>query len=140
MKVKDTMSTDVKCIRPNNSIQEAADQMRSLDVGILPVCGDNDKLVGVLTDRDIVTRSAASGNDPKQVLVSDIMTQKVHYCHDDQDVTEAAQQMREQQVRRLLVINQDKRLVGIISLGDLAVRSDEDKCCEETLEAVSVRV
>jgi len=138
MKIKDVMTTNVVCIRPEATIHEAAEQMRSLNVGLLPVCGPEDKLVGVLSDRDIVIRSTAGGNDPKAALVSEIMTQKVYYCLEEQDIAEAAKMMEQQQIRRLIVINDQKRLAGIVSLGDLAVKSDQPDLCEQTLEAVSV--
>jgi CBS domain-containing protein len=124
-------------MRPTASLQEAARKMRDLDVGPLPVCGDNDRLVGMLTDRDITVRAVAEGQDPKTARVQDIMTPDITYCFEDQDITEAARLMEEKQIRRLVVLNRDKRLVGIVSLGDLAVKTGDKKVSSEALEQVS---
>ena len=103
---------------------------------MLPVC-DGDRLVGVITDRDITVRSVAQGHDPKTARVQEVMTPEVIYCFDDEDVKEAAKKMEEKQVRRLPVLNREKRLVGIVSLGDLAVRTGKEKLAGEVLERVS---
>jgi CBS domain-containing protein len=105
--------------------------------GPLPVC-DNDRLAGLITDRDIAVRAVAEGCDPRTTTVKDVMTPDVVYCFEDQDVQEAAQLMREHQVRRLVVLNRDKRLVGIVSLGDLAVETGDEKLAAKTLEHVSL--
>ena len=137
MQVKEVMTRGVECTRPGASLQEAARKMRDLDVGPLPVCGDNDRLVGMLTDRDITVRAVAEGQDPKTARVQDVMTPDVLYCFEDQDVAEAARLMEENQVRRLAVLNSDKRLVGIVSLGDLAVETGGSQVAGKTLEQVS---
>jgi CBS domain-containing protein len=137
MQVRDVMTKGAECIRPSNSLQEAAQKMKNLDVGPLPVC-DNDRLVGLITDRDIVVRAVAEGCDPRNTTVQNVMTPDVLYCFEDQDVPEAARLMRAQQVRRLVVLNQDKRLVGIVSLGDLAVETGDEKLVGKTLEHVSL--
>ncbi len=137
MQVKEVMTRGVECISPTASLEEAARKMRDLDVGPLPVCGDNDRLVGMITDRDITVRAIAEGQNPKTARVQDIMTPDITYCFDDQDVSEAAQIMKEHQVRRLVVLNRDKRLVGIISLGDLAVQARDEGLSSETLERIS---
>jgi len=111
--------------------------MRELDVGVLPVCGDHDRLVGMITDRDITIRATAGCCDPGGTCVRDIMTPNLIYVFEDQDVTEAAQLMKENQIRRLVVLNHDKRLVGIVSLGDLAVDTRDEEMAGATLEAVS---
>jgi CBS domain-containing protein len=111
--------------------------MRNLDIGALPVCGDNDRLVGIITDRDITIRATAGCCDPAGTCVSDVMTPGIIYVFEDQDVTEAAHLMEENQIRRLVVLNQDKRLVGIVSLGDLAVKAGDDELSGEALELVS---
>jgi CBS domain-containing protein len=111
--------------------------MRDMDIGPLPVCGDNDRLVGMLTDRDITVRAVAEGQDPRTAKVRDAMTPDIVYCFEDQDVSEAAQLMKDQQIRRLVVLNRDKRLVGIVSLGDLAVETGDERLAGNTLEAVS---
>src|SRR3954447_24071874 len=137
MQVKEVMTRGVECTRPDASLQEAARKMRDLDVGRLPVCGDNDRLVGMLTDRDITLRAVAEGQDPKTARVQDVMTPDVLYCFEDQDVAEAARLMEENQVRRLAVLNSDKRLVGIVSLGDLAVKAGDEKPSGAALGQVS---
>jgi CBS domain-containing protein len=136
MKVSDVMTRDVECISPDTTIREAAQKMSNLDVGPLPVC-DNDRLAGMLTDRDITVRAVAQGADPNHTTVRDVMTREILWCFEDEDVQRAAQQMREKQVRRLLVLNRDKRLVGIVSLGDLATETGNEKMAGHTLEAVS---
>jgi len=137
MQVRDVMTKGAECVRPSNSLQEAAQRMKTLGVGPLPVC-DNDLLVGLITDRDIVVRAVAEACDPRTTTVQNVMTPDVLYCFEDQDVQEAAQLMCEQQVRRLVVLNRDKRLVGIVSLGDLAVETGDEKLVGKTLEQVSM--
>ena len=136
MKVCEVMSTDVQCTRPDATLHQAADKMKSLDVGSLPVC-HQDKLVGMITDRDIVVRSVAEGHDPETDHVGDVMSSELFYCFEDQDVSETAHMMKEKQVRRIPVLNRNKRLVGIVSLGDLAVAPCSDDLVEETLEGIS---
>jgi len=136
MRVSQVMTRNAECINPDASVQEAAKRMKSLDVGALPVC-DNDRLVGVITDRDIAVRSVAEGRDPRADRVQATMTPELVYCFEDEDAADAARRMQEKQVRRLPVLNRDKRLVGIVSLGDLAVEARDDKLSGETLERVS---
>jgi CBS domain-containing protein len=131
------MTSEVECTQPSATIREAAQRMRDLDVGILPVCGENDRLAGMITDRDIAIRAVAGGFDPVKATVRDVMTPNVIYCFEDQDISEAAQLMQENQVRRLVVLNDEKRLVGVLSLGDLAVDVGDDELAGHTLEAVS---
>ena len=137
MQVREAMTRGVECVRPETPLAEAARKMREMDVGPLPVCGDNDRLVGMLTDRDVTVRATAEGSDPAGTRVRDVMTPEVIYCFDDQDVAEAARLMKERQVRRLVVLNRDKRLVGIVSLGDLAVETGDEVLAGNTIEAVS---
>jgi len=118
------MTRGVKTIRPEGTVQEAARIMKDLDVGPLPVC-DGHRIVGMVTDRDITIRSTAEGKDPKAQSVSEVMTGDAVACRQDDDVSEAARLMNERQVRRLLVLDDDNRLVGIVSLGDVATQSDE---------------
>jgi CBS domain-containing protein len=136
MRVSEVMTRDVEYIRPDATLQEAAAKMEAWEIGVLPVCAD-DRLVGMLTDRDITIRATAVGMDPSLALVGDIMTPGVISCFEDELVIDAALLMQENQVRRLVVLNRDMRLVGIVSLGDLAVESNEDQLTESTLEAVS---
>jgi CBS domain-containing protein len=136
MKLKEIMSRDVEVIHPNSMLQEAAGKMKTLDVGSLPVC-DNRKLVGILTDRDIAVRAVAAGRDPKRTTVSDTMTPELVYCFEDQDVKEAAKMMERYQIRRLPILDRSQQLVGIVSLGDLAVETDNERMSGEVLEEVS---
>lgn len=137
MQIKDVMTPGVECTQPSATLREAAQKMRDLDVGPLPVCGDDERLAGMITDRDITVRAVAEGRDPGTTLVRDVMTPKVIYCFEDQDVSEAARLMEENQVRRVVVLNDQKRLVGILSLGDLAVDVGDEQLAGHTLEAVS---
>jgi CBS domain-containing protein len=137
MQVRDVMTTGAECVRPADSLQDAARKMKDLDVGPLPVC-EGDRLVGMITDRDITVRATAEALPPMLGQVQDVMTRDVVYCFEDQDVQEAARLMREHQVRRLVVLNRDKRLVGIVSLGDLAVETGDEKLAGQTLEHVSL--
>jgi CBS domain-containing protein len=118
MKVSEAMSRDPCLVRPQQSIAEAASLMAERDIGALPV-GDNDRLVGMITDRDIAIRAIAVGRGPDTV-VQDVMSSDVQYCFDDEDLEHVAKNMAAIQVRRLPVVNRDKRLVGIVSLSDLA--------------------
>jgi CBS domain-containing protein len=136
------MTPHVEVIHPDATLREAAQKMQTLDVGPIPVC-DGDRLQGMLTDRDITIRATAQGRDPNTTRVREVMTPDIVYCFEDQDVEEAAQIMEERQIRRLVVLNRDKRLVGIVSLGDLATQTgDEELDAEElseTLSGVSTR-
>lgn len=136
MKVSEVMTRGAECTRPEATLQQAAEQMRQLNVGSLPVCG-NDKLVGMITDRDIAVRSTASGDNPMLGKVQDVMTPTIVHCYEDQDVSEAAKIMKDKQIRRLVVLNRDKRLVGIVALGDLAVDANDDRMTGDALEAIS---
>jgi CBS domain-containing protein len=137
MQVKEVMTQGVECAQANDTIASAAQKMKELDVGALPVCGDGDRLVGMITDRDITTRATAGCCNPGDTSVKDVMTPNIVYVFEDQDVTDAAGLMKENQIRRLVVLNRDKRLVGIVSLGDLAVDTHDDELAGATLEAVS---
>src|SRR5690242_20038396 len=137
MQLKDIMTPKPECIGPEATLQEAARRMRDLDVGPLPVCGENDRLAGMITDRDITVRAVAEGKDPKTTPVREAMTKDVIYSFEDQDVQEAARTMQERQVRRLVVLDRDKRLVGIVSLGDLAVETGDRQRAGEVLQDVS---
>jgi len=136
MRVREIMTRGVQCVGPDTTLQEAARKMRDLDVGPLPVC-ENDRLAGIITDRDITVRAVAQGLNPATTRVRDVMTPDVHYCFEDQHILEAARLMKEQQIRRILVLNNDERLVGIVSLADLAVDAGDDELSGDTLEAVS---
>ena len=118
MKVKDAMTRDVRLVRPNQSIREAAHLMAELDIGCLPV-EDNDRMVGMITDRDIAVRAVSEGRGP-DTPIREVMSREVKYCFDDQSVDEVTRNMGDIRVRRLPVVDRNKRLVGILSLGDLA--------------------
>ena len=136
MKLKEIMTREVEIVHPDDSLQTAAQKMRYRNVGFLPVC-DGDRLIGVLTDRDIALRATAEGVDPSKSLSKEWVTNPVVYCFEDQDVDEAAQLMREHQIRRLVILGRDdKRLVGVVSLGDLATNIEEKKS-GEVLQEVS---
>lgn len=124
MRVCDAMTPSVQLCTPQDSIRDAAEAMTALNVGLLPVA-DNDRLVGMISDRDIATRGVAMGRGP-DALVRDVMTTDVKYCFEDQDLDEITRNMADIQVRRLPVLDRDKRLVGIIALGDIAVSKAGD--------------
>jgi len=136
MLISEIMTRNVQTIPPNSTLREAARMMRDLDVGGLPVC-DGDRLVGFITDRDIVVRAIAEGEDPDTCRIADVMTAEVVWCYEDADVEEAGRLMEERQVRRLAVVDRNKRLVGILSLGDLAVEVEDEDFAGEILEQVS---
>lgn len=119
MLVKECMTKDVELTSPSTKISEAARKMRDGNFGMLPV-GENDRLVGMITDRDITIRLVAEGKDPDECTVKEIMSPRVLYCFEDQDIEDAAHNMGENQIRRLPVLNREKRLVGILSLADIA--------------------
>ncbi len=119
MKVRETMTRDVAIARPDQTIAEAAQLMVQYDFGVLPV-GEEDRLIGMITDRDIALRAVATGQGP-DTPVHLVMTPDVKYCFDDEDTAHVARNMGDQQVRRLPVVNRSKQLVGILSLGDVAL-------------------
>ena len=127
MKLSEIMTRDVVVMQPDDSLQSAAKKMRDRDIGFLPVC-DGEDLIGVISDRDITVRALADGMDVSIMLGRDLMTSPAIYCFDDQDVSEAAQIMEENQIRRLVVMSrEDNRLVGVVSLGDLARHATTDR-------------
>jgi CBS domain-containing protein len=136
MQVSEVMTRKAECIAPEANLQKAAQRMKALDIGALPVC-DHDRLTGMLTDRDIILRCVSEGHDPKQDRVRDAMTRQIVYCFEDDDVTRAAELMKSKQVRRLPVLNRGKRLVGILALGDLAVETGVGQLAGQALEGLS---
>jgi CBS domain-containing protein len=135
MKVKDAMTRDVRMTRPDQRICDAALLMAELDIGVLPV-EENDRLVGMITDRDIAVRAVAEGRGP-DTPIGEIMSREVLYCFDDQTVDEVSQNMADKRVRRLPVMNRQKRLVGILSLGDLAQYEQAQDEAGEALGGIS---
>jgi CBS domain-containing protein len=123
MQIRDIMTQGPEVVHLDAAAIEAATKMRELDVGSLPVC-DGERLEGIITDRDIAIRLVAEGLDASTTKVSDIMTPGVNYCFDDQTVEEASALMEAQQIRRLPILNREKQLIGMLSLGDLAVRTE----------------
>jgi len=122
MKVSKCMTRDVQLVNPTQSIRDAARMMAEIDAGALPV-GQDDRLVGMITDRDIAVRAVAEGKSP-DTPIREVMSREVLYCFDDQELKDIARNMGEMKVRRLPVLNRDKRLVGIVSLGDLARKEE----------------
>ena len=121
MNVREVMSRDVKIASPEDTLQHAAELMVDIDAGVLPV-GENDRLVGMLTDRDITVRAVAKGKAPDRTKVREVMSPEIKYIYDDESLEDAAENMGKLQIRRLPVLNREKRLVGIVSLGDLALK------------------
>jgi CBS domain-containing protein len=136
MKVKDVMTHEVECVGPQATLQEAAARMKSLDVGPIPVC-EADRVIGILTDRDIVVRAVAEGRDARTTPVQDVMTRDLVCAHEDDDVKDAARLMKEHQVRRVIVLTRDNRLAGIVSMKDIAVDTGDKKMAGDVLEKVS---
>lgn len=124
MNISQVMTPDVKVVSPTDSLQSAAFLMRENDVGLLPV-GENDRLIGMLTDRDITIRAVAEGLSPEETEVQQVMTSEVEFIFDDYPVEEAARYMSELQVRRLPVVDRNHRLVGIVSLGDVSLSKQQ---------------
>jgi CBS domain-containing protein len=135
MKLAEIMTRDPEWIRPETSLEEAACRMRELDTGFIPV-GDGDRLRGIITDRDIAVRAVAEGLDTT-TPVEEVMTQNVVYCFEDQDVRDAADLMAEKQVRRMVVLDRNKNLTGIISLGDICVRCGDEEMVTNILDDIS---
>jgi CBS domain-containing protein len=134
VKVSEVMTRQVEIASPDDTLRKAAGRMAELDTGVLPV-GEGDRLVGMLTDRDIAVRAVAQGKGP-DAKVRDAMTPDVKYCFEDEDLDAVVRSMGEQKVRRLPVMGRDKRLVGIVSLGDVAVYADS-KQTDAAVSAVS---
>ena len=134
MKVSEIMTTNVECVSPESSIAELARKMKMLDVGFLAVC-ENDRLVGTVTDRDIVIRGIAGSSDLNACLARDVMTKEVHWCLEDNDIKDVAKKMRDTEVRRMLILSSEKRLVGVVSIGDIS--KVEEKESGKTLKDIS---
>jgi len=135
MKIREILTKNPEVIGPDDMICTAARKMRESDVGMLPVCHGG-QLMGCLTDRDLAIRAVAGARDPLSTKVREIMTPELFYCFENDSLEDAARFMEEKQVRRLPVLNHSKRLVGIVSLGDLALRTHDEHLVEEVLEHV----
>lgn len=136
MQLKNIMTPAVERLPKNASVQEVAQKMKTIDVGMIPVY-DGDRLVGMVTDRDLALRVVAEGRDGATTPAYDVMTPEVIYCYEDQRVEDAAAVMEQQQIRRLIVLDRDKRLVGIVSLGDMATHRQSKKVAGEALSEIS---
>ena len=123
MQVSEIMTREVETIAPDASLQAAAEAMEAMGVGLLPVC-DGKRLVGTITDRDIVVRAVAAGGSPVDALVKDCMTEDVAYAFCDEETEEVLERMKVLQVRRLVILDRDKNLAGIVALGDIATEPD----------------
>ena len=119
MKVKDAMHKGVEWVGPDTPVSEVAKRMRDKDIGAIPV-GENDRLVGMVTDRDIACRAVANGKDLSKTSARDVMTKGIVYCRDSEELDDASRIMEQRKLRRLPVINDRKRMVGMLSLGDVA--------------------
>lgn len=135
MKLKDIMTTDVMVVSPETPIRDVALKMEQANIGALPVC-DGNRILGFITDRDICLKVVGRGLTPEEAKVSEIMTSPVVWCYEDCEVDEAARLMETRQIRRLVVINRDKKLVGVVALGDVATRANQ-KIAGEALEKIS---
>jgi CBS domain-containing protein len=135
MKVKQAMHQGVQWVDPNTSIKELARLMREHDIGAIPI-GENDRLVGMVTDRDIVCRCVAAGLDVAEVTARDVMSKGIVFCSDQEELDDAARIMEDKRIRRLPVINQDKRMIGMLSVGDISHTGARD-LTGEVMQAVS---
>lgn len=138
MQVKDVLTPDVALAHPTMTLDAAARLMQEKNVGVLPV-GEDDRLVGVVTDRDITVRSVAKGERASEATVGAVMSPEVKWVFDDASTTDAAAMMSKHQIRRLPVINHDKRLVGIVALGDFAVSDADVEAASAALVGVSAK-
>lgn len=134
--LKEVMTTKPRVAEPEDTLTDIAELMREEDTGAIPIC-DGDKLVGMITDRDIVMRTLAQDIDPSTIVARDIMTSPIIYCYEDESIDEAAKVMEEKQIRRLVVLDRNRRLVGMVSLGNLAARGGNDLLVGQIVEKVS---
>ena len=135
-KVADVMTREVECVGPMATVQEAAERMKSANIGSVPVCQDS-RLIGTITDRDITIRVTAEGRDPHVTAVRDVMSRPVVSVHPHQDLLEAEQLMHDHQVRRLPVVEQDDRLVGYVTTAIIARREADEKVVGKVLKGIS---
>lgn len=136
MQIKDVMTHGMEGIDASSTLIQAAEKMKVFDVGFLPVF-EGDNLVGVITDRDIVVRGVAEGQDSRSTRVHDVMTSAIIHCLEDQDIQDAISIMEENQIRRLIVLDRNRQPVGVVSLGDLAVHTGNDCLVGECTRQVS---
>ena len=134
--ISDIMTRDVTCVAPNDSLQRAAQTMAQLDVGALPVW-DGRQLIGMVTDRDITVRGVAGGKQVDSTPVSEVMSSEVQCCFEDEQIDAVMEKMRNAQIRRVPVMDRQNRLIGMVSLGDLAMEATNETKVEDTLEDIS---
>lgn len=136
MQVKDIMTRDVEIARRDTPLSDAAEKMRGHDIGVLPIC-DGEELVGMITDRDITVRATANKLHPELVRCQDVMTPNVVFCFEDQEVADAGKIMQDHKIRRLPVVNRQRHLVGVLSLGDIALGTGDTKLAGVSIQEVS---
>ena len=136
MKAKDLMTTNPEIISPETTLKQAAEKMRDKNIGFLPI-GEGDRLIGAITDRDVMIRGIVEGKDPNTSSVRDVMTDKIRYCMENDNLDKVTEIMSDSQIRRIAVLNDNKRIVGIISLGDIATKSQDVKLTAKVTEDVS---
>ena len=136
MQIKEIMTPNVEVVGPDDTLQAAAKKMRDLDVGAIPV-RDGEKVHGILTDRDITVRAVAQGLDPRSTPTASVMTREICWCYEDASVEEAEKLLSDNQIRRILVMDRDQQLVGIVSLGDLATETNQPQDTAMILEHIS---
>lgn len=137
MKIKELMTPTLETVRPDAPLRNAAQKMKDLNVGALPVC-ENGRLLGIVTDRDLVVRALATGRNPEKTLVREMMTNNVAFCYEDQDVLEAASLMEQRKLRRIAALNRQHKPVGIVSLGDLALHTKDTQLAGRVLQQISM--
>ena len=136
MKISEVMTASVETCSPEDTLQAVAERMASLDVGAIPIC-ESERIIGMITDRDIVVRAVAKGEDISTCKAGDVMSPDIVFCSPDDSVSEAAQLMAARQIRRLVVIDDQKKLCGIVALGDLAIENQDDKLTGRVLGHIS---
>ncbi|HKU95739.1 MAG TPA: CBS domain-containing protein [Vineibacter sp.] len=136
MLVAEVMTRNAEMVAPDASLQQAAQKMEELDIGVLPVC-DGHRLLGVITDRDIAVRAVSAGALPSEALVQDFMSPDPAWCYEDDQVGAALDDMEARRLRRLMVLDRDERLVGILALGDVAVKAQADRETGAALSEIS---
>lgn len=136
MLAKDVMTKKPEFLPPTATLKQAADFMRKIGCGFAPI-GENDRLIGAITDRDIIIRGIAQGKDPNKTLVKEVMTTGIQFCFEGDTLETVAEKMEALQIRRIVVLNKDKRLTGIISLGDVVTKCKDKTLCSELADAVS---
>lgn len=135
MKVKDVMHSGVSWVEPDTKLSAIAEKMQAEDIGAVPV-GENDRLIGMVTDRDITCRGLTGGKSPEKLTARDVMTKGITYCRENEEVDDAIRIMENKKIRRLPVINEDKRMVGMLSIGDIS-HSFPQELSGEVMKAVS---